>query len=177
MTFEEKVKSMKASEIIMAMVEALTHPPIININMSTFGRCQITTKRVFFGLFSKKKKICFGCAATNTICQISGLTFHDERIENLEGRAQFIKTDKNFLTEFEQAIDSLRDCSVRGYNNHAVFAAFATIKFRMNSGYLLGLSSNYTNENLVIFKELAEIQRLYEDGKDPQDTEKFARIC
>lgn len=164
MTFEEKVKSMKASEIIMAMVTALTHPPIINIDMSIYGECRDVEKTYLFGLIKIRRKVCFGCAATNTICQISGKTFKGNEIDTFISRARFLGSDRGFLEQFETSINDLRCGWPADYNVFARRAGFASIKY----GFVLpsctiGLRSDYTNKNLEPFKRLAEIQKRYED--------------
>lgn len=69
MNFKQKVQSMTAKEIIMAMVESLIPPPLIKVDMGTFGTTEITKPATkFLGwTLRKAESICFGCAATNTI--------------------------------------------------------------------------------------------------------------
>lgn len=155
MNFEEKVKSMTAKEIIMAMVDSLTHPPIINIDMGTFGETQIVDKK-FLGIKIGKKKVCFGCAATNTICQISGKKFTIDNIYNRGVRAKFIDSDYVFLSDFETAIDHLRCGNITSYNIMAKSGGFALIKD--NGKYFTRLTSNYTNKDLEQYIRLANAQ-------------------
>lgn len=157
MTFEEKVKSMTAKEIIMAMVDSLTHPPIINIDMSSFGDSRVVDRK-FLGIKIGKKKVCFGCAATNTICQISGKKFTTENINTRNLRAEFINTDYEFLNAFETAIDDLRSGYIESYNIKAAIHGFATIK---NKGmkYFSRLKSSYTNADLEPYIRLANDQK------------------
>ena len=77
----------------MSMVEGLQNP-VINIKMDDFGYSE--------------SNICFGCAATNTVCKISNKTFTPDSIYHRSDRADFINTDHTFLAQFEHAIDSLR---------------------------------------------------------------------
>lgn len=161
MEFEQKVKSMTAKEIIMAMVDALTHPPIINIEMGTFGSCEIKRKK-FLGITYKKEYTCFGCAATNTICQISGVVFVNDKIDSLYDRAQSINCrDAAFLKVFENAIDSLRTTSIEGYNYYATCGRFARITEKPDLE-LITLSNNYTNDDLKGYIELAKYQHIVE---------------
>lgn len=151
MTFKEKVQSMTAKEIIMAMVEALTHPPIINVNMKTFGEVD-------------EKGVCFGCAATNTVCQISGMVFTKDNITNRLRRSTFIDGNEegcSFLYTFENAIDALRLGRISTYNGWARLGKFAEIvNFEYPFPSPRPLYNDYTNEELIPYKELAERQEL-----------------
>lgn len=141
MNFKEKVQSMTAKEIIMAMVESLKHP-VVKIDMMTFGEGE--------------GDICYGCAATNTICKISDKIFTPYHIRNITARAYFINCDKYFLSAFEDAIDCLRSGNVDGYNNIAKICHFASIK--INDTLLPYLDNSYTNEDLEPYIQLAEFQ-------------------
>lgn len=161
MNFKEKVQSMTAKEIIMAMVKALTRPPIINIEMSSYGHVvetTVITKR-FFGLYKKSaiKKLCFGCAATNTICQITGKKFTPDNISEPKDRAEFINSDTKFLDRFECAIDMLRRGNIKAYNEEAEIAGIATIEYDHTIEYPY-LNNDYTNKDLAAYKQLAEEQ-------------------
>jgi hypothetical protein len=154
--FEEIVRAMSAKEIIMAMVDALTIPPIINIDMGTFGRVRTFPKYKFLGIGFGKKEICFGCAATNTVCKIADKKFDTNNIEGCIARAEFINSDPYFLSCFENAIDGLRTGSIHYYNKFAGRGEFVVIK---NTGLkLYPLANNYTNEHLIYYKLLAEQQ-------------------
>jgi hypothetical protein len=155
-TFEEKVKSMSASDIIMAMVESLTHPPIINIDMSSFGRVATKTTKYLFGLIKLHKRVCYGCAATNTICRISGITFTPNTISK---RARTINSDERFLDIFESAINALRKGDISGYNYYAEIGKFAKIDTFTGLPYL---GNVYTNQHLESYKKLAELQLNFE---------------
>lgn len=114
--FEDKVKSLTAKEIILTMVKALRNP-WVKIDMSTFGDT----------LYSNNK-VCIGCAATNTICEIAGIKFTPSNIGFGENRAKRIKcNDTEFLFRFESAIDSLRDGDIITYNDYAGEIEIATI--------------------------------------------------
>jgi len=58
LSLTEKIKSMTAKEHIMNMVEGLRNPMTV-INMDTFGE-------------KREDGVCFGCAATNSICRLIG---------------------------------------------------------------------------------------------------------
>lgn len=153
MTFKEKVQSMTAKEIIMAMVDSLIPPPLIKIQMSTFGG----VAKEKYGLFNlRKRKICVGCAATNTICRISGITFNIENITTRDRRSIALETDCTFLFNFEAAIDYLRQGEIDGYNSMARAGEFAQINSR--DIQLWPLENNYTREHLDAYIELANAQ-------------------
>lgn len=111
---ENKIKSMTAKEIILSMVDALKNP-VTRIKMTTYGE-------IYNG-------ICYGCAATNTICKIGNLNPMDEfeSIEGFGGTTTNIKYNLyNTITLFESAIDSLRLGNIIEYNLIAE-GIFATI--------------------------------------------------
>jgi hypothetical protein len=159
--FKEKVQSMTAKEIIMAMVDSLTPPPVINICMTSFGHYEtIKPGKKFLGITIVKPEYkCFGCAATNTICKISGITFKGP---DIVFRDSTLNTDSSFLNNFEKAIDHLRNGDIFGYNWYASRGNFAVIK--KSSKMLLGefklplLKDNYTIEELEAYKQLADCQ-------------------
>ena len=156
MKFEQIVRNMSAKEIIMAMVESLKHPPIVNIDMETYGKTETIKKYYFFGLLSKTKKVCYGCAATNTICQISNVKFTSININNFNERADFINCDLDFLKSFEISINFLRKGFVISYNRYASLIDIALIK--ENSVNLPFLGDFYTDEDLKPYIELANKQ-------------------
>jgi len=155
MTFEEKVKSMTAKEIIMAMVNSLTRPPIISIDMGTYGETRKVDKK-FLGIKIGNKEVCFGCAATNTICQISGKKFTPQNIFSKKTRAEFINSDYDFLGGFEMAIDFLRVGDIESYNRRAKNLGIAIIDQNNIDVYRLG--NSYTNKDLEPYIRLANAQ-------------------
>ena len=141
--FKEKVQAMTAKEIIMAMVEGLQNP-LIKIDMYDFGRVS--------------KGVCFGCAATNTVCKIANKTFNEDSIYNTTTRAEFIGADFDFLNDFEGAIDCLRTGSISGYNYHAEGSNIAKIDHQFNMS-LPSLTNEYTPEDLQAYINLANAQQ------------------
>lgn len=67
MNFQDKIQSMKASEIIRAMISGLRKEHV-KIDMTTFGAARNGT--------------CFGCAATNAVCEISNEVFTAKTIKS-----------------------------------------------------------------------------------------------
>lgn len=150
MTFEEKVRSMTAKEIILAMVESLEHP-IINVDMDVWGEAR--PKRAL-GLIPFGKPVCFGCAATNTLCKIANVKFTTENIE--DGRADAVNGNEQFVDRFESAIDCLRQGHISSYNCFASAHGFSLIK---DVGIKLPcLKNSYTKKQLNVYRQLAEQQ-------------------
>ena len=141
-TFEEKVRAMSAKQIIMAMVNGLKHPKV-EIDMTTFG--------------TKHRGICYGCAATNVVCKISGKTFTSDNIVFTTDRAKLINSNLHFLDSFEMAIDNLRSGSISGYNYIAERNDFALIKYNINTE-LPCLHTHDYKDNLKPYIELAKSQ-------------------
>lgn len=112
MIFEEKVKSMTGKQIMQAMIDGLSKP-WVTVNMDTYG--SVGTERYGF-LKLRKKQVCFGCAATNTICEINNAVFSVDQIKLVRRRADFIESDMDFLSDFEDALDYLRLGDVPGFN-------------------------------------------------------------
>jgi hypothetical protein len=144
-TFEEKVKSMSAKEIIMAMVEGLRNP-YTKIDMSTFGYVETVIETKFFGLIKKEMKVCYGCAAMNTVCLIENIDF--------AMNASILAHD-SFVAKFEKAIDWLRKGNEYMYNDIAIENGFATIRC---SEILPCLRNDYVEAELKIYERLANEQ-------------------
>jgi len=150
MTFKEKVQSMTASEIIMAMVESLRNPYVV-IDMDTYGETDI------YG-------ICYGCAATNTICHIQNVTPLEVQMNMMEDRikAYNIPSEElNFMDFFETAIDDLRCGTIRYYNYFAHEIGIATIDLTKDEMKDLKielpmLDNDYTEEQLQQYERLAQ---------------------
>lgn len=152
MDFKEKVQSMSSDEIIMAMVEGIRNPQV-NLDMGTFG--DVVTTSSFFGLF--KKETCYGCAATNTICQISGVKLNTQTIDSDWKRSKAVNSPTSFLRYFEYAINELRKGRVGLYNNYARDLGFARIKTRDISLPLL--DNDFTESDLNKYIALAQAER------------------
>ncbi len=144
MNFKEKVQSMTAKEIILAMVEGLRNPTV-KVDMNEFGGVN-------------DKGICYGCAATNIICKITGKKFTKNNIENRERRSDFINTDFDFLEAFENAIDFLRMGDLDNYNKKAEEGKFAEITSGEDLKNFIYLTNDYTETDLKLLEELANLQ-------------------
>lgn len=139
-SFKEKVQSMTAKEIIQSMIDGLKAKHI-RINMNTFGD------------FHNNE--CFGCAATNTVCEISNQKFTLFNISNIDKRSRFLSVDSEFLRNFEYAINELRLGNIIGYNQIAKRSRFATIKADKYY-YLPTLTSKNWQSDLVHYQKLAD---------------------
>jgi len=141
--FENKVRTMTAKDIIMSMVEGLKETSVI-LDMGTFGT-------------SDENGFCYGCAATNTICKISGITFTPDNIDRVITRARVINSKCMFLDFFERAINSLRLADLTSYNYFANKGGFANIA--KNTSPLYPLRNDYTQRELASYITLANEQK------------------
>lgn len=117
-TFEEKVKSMSAKQIIMAMVNGLKKEHV-QVDMDTFASVKVR----------KGKKVCFGCAATNAICEISDYKPNVKDFARSNRLGVIIEsTTHNFIQDFELALDYLRRGNISYYNGVATDLGIATIE-------------------------------------------------
>lgn len=146
-TFRQQVLSMTAGEIIMSMVKGLEKPKTL-IDMGTYGTTRIKDQKI----------VCYGCAATNTVCEISGVNFTPDNIDYTGDRARAIKSSYDFLKLFELAINELRKGNIDGYNEYAAKGKFRRIQ---NPFYLQlpRLNNVYTQEQLNVYTKLAKTQR------------------
>lgn len=149
MTFKEKVQSMTASEIIMAMVEGLRDPHV-EIDMSTFGMT--------------REGVCYGCAATNTICKLQDVRPYNVSLHTWRDKmiAYDISVAETWFTKrFEFAIDNLRKGHIRSYNYLAREIDIATIDLTKDEmedleNELPELDNDYTEEQLQQYERLSE---------------------
>lgn len=133
---EQKIKSMTAKEIILAMIDSLKNP-VTKIEMSTFGY--------------KERGICYGCAATNTICKLGDLDPHIElgEYDLFQGRGYVMYNKDGFLDNFENAIDFLRQGDIESYNDIADSFQFAKIN-RAKYYYIPVITdNNYLDKNVL----------------------------
>ena len=111
--FDNKVKSMTSKQIIEAMVNGIKNKHV-EIDMNTFGAVE--------------DGICYGCAATNAICEIYGAGISESSILETRSRASYVNSSYTFLDKFEYAIDHLRSGCIDSYNNCAKQISIAKIK-------------------------------------------------
>lgn len=96
-TFKELCdgKMWKAVEAMLTGLSEQSKRTDFKINMATFGRSD--------------HKVCFGCAATCTIQQLAGVNFTVSNIQDVGDRAYATQTDLYDLSNFETAINELRE--------------------------------------------------------------------
>lgn len=153
MEFEDKVRSMTIKEIVMAMIEGLENPTT-RVDMATYGMAvDVWGKGKVI-----QKNVCFGCAATNTIAHIAGVTFTSDNIGDNDTRAEAVKSDKCFLDRFESAINLLRSADLHHYNTVAEMANIATIPDELMGERfnLPELTTESYKENLPAWLKFAE---------------------
>lgn len=143
-TFQEKVKSLTGKEILLAMIEGVKNPSV-NLDFNTYGS------------FDASDGLCYGCAATNAVCKISGITFTKENINTSQERGLAISeyTDSLFLFNFEHAIDYLRQGWVDMYNNSARECGFATLPINRESENLPALLNGFYKKDLDAYVDYA----------------------
>lgn len=141
--FKSHVQSLSAKEIILAMVRGLENPKV-KVDMGTFG-------------YDDDNGVCYGCAATNTICEISGHTFKPGEIFFTSDRATAVNTNLSFLDNFERAINALRQGDVDEYNSIAERYGFSLIEdtIGISMPSICVLDTNYTQQQLDIYRLLA----------------------
>ena len=107
-SFEETVRAMSPKQIVMAMVNGLKKVHV-RVNMDNFG----TYER------EDEERVCYGCAATNTICEIGGVVFTPDTILGRDARRRALDSNYNFIMYFEESIDALRRGNIDIYNYYA----------------------------------------------------------
>jgi len=122
--FSEIVKAMSGKDIVMAMVNGLKAKHV-EIDMDTYG--------------DTRDNICFGCAATNTICEIRGKAWTVEDKLGIKTAAELLvggdvfnltfseEQEKYFIDSFEVAMDYLRKGYFGGYNCAAKCCGFSEL--------------------------------------------------
>lgn len=140
---------MTSKEIMQAMIDGL-NKPWVTVEMSTYGSSSETK---LFGIFSKT--VCFGCAATNTICEIVQKKFTGKNIDYLGCRANSVNSDPLFLSYFENAIDWLRFGDTHMYNDIAKSYDFATIKV-LADFELPGLTNDNYKEVILTYQQYCD---------------------
>jgi hypothetical protein len=151
MNFKEKVRSLSAKEIILAMVEGLQNPTA-TVDMSSYGKI--------------KHGICYGCAALNTICKIGDYTTDHLKANTLfqpyQNRVTILReslttTNMSFIGHFEDSIEYLRLGNVRYYNSYANKCATSRIVDDPRFDLPI-LFDDYTAEDLQAYRDLADRQ-------------------
>lgn len=85
----------RVSDIVDLMIRGLKSPRV-QVDMGSFGR--------------SSGDICYGCAATNALCELMQTEFPADKVETLTTRTEFFNfgISREQLQLFEYSIDSLR---------------------------------------------------------------------
>lgn len=162
-TLTEVLVQLTFADVVLAMVRGLRRR-YVEVNMETYG--------------SFYEGVCYGCAATNTICELTGVVFKDECIECETTRAAYILgrlegyvdkwwlrccdysslLDASNLGCFEQAIDDLRRGNAGAYFKEILLrmkdihgTPIRPLAVEIPFGYKPGpcLEDNYVEEDLL----------------------------
>lgn len=136
MDFEKKVKAMSFKQIVKAMVAGLRNRHT-SINMETYG--------------TAIDGVCWGCAATNTICEIAQTKIPADMISYVGDRAIFLRAEHDFLIRFENAIDHLRTGYVESYSKAAAIIGIQPAPPNYQPGP--HLSNSYSEADLIAWEE------------------------
>jgi len=150
----QKIKNLTPKEMILTMVRGLRSRHT-KIRMNTFG-------------FKDSDGLCFGCAATNTLCEL-GADPSDLPLEAISGMGfgtGFGGSDY-FIDDFEQLVDTLR----RGFKDSKGAVFFNDIRATGDLGHLKltnlemlesdplpELDDDYTEEDLQAYERFADMQ-------------------
>ena len=153
----EILNNLDSSDIINIMIEGLKNP-LTEIDMSTFG--------------IKDDKICYGCAATNTLLKIykikNPLNYLPRYYENKNFINYLSKdsTELKILSSFERAINSLRKGDINTYN-YRISRILDIMDKKNESLYIKNtdfnlpyLENNFTEKELKKYQELARLEKL-----------------
>jgi hypothetical protein len=80
----------------------------VKVDMNSYGYVKLKT---FLGWDIPGTKTCYGCAATNTLCQLMGEPFKPDEIHNRSVKVNFGISSKT-IGSFERAVDCLRQGKV-----------------------------------------------------------------
>lgn len=158
-TFEQRVKAMTAPNIILAMVRGLRRQ-WVKVDMNSYGHAVNGT--------------CYGCAATNAVCEIAKKSFPPDSILDTEVRAMFVNSDFDFMDWFESAINVLRKGDVESYNRAAGRIGIAKIVLPASFPKLPYLHSYDLEENLPAYEALAKAQ--YSRAEDKKGNHKMIKV-
>lgn len=122
-----------------------------------------------FGMVSLIEGTCFGCAATNALCQMTGARFHGREIEGNIYRSRVYRLDADFLFHLEHAYDYLRSGNIHDANYYLRTNAMSQLPLPKNT--LPFLSTQNYLEHLPAYQAYADYCRSLEEpvGTLPAD--------
>lgn len=153
----EKIKNLTPKEFVLSMVNGLRKRHT-KIDMTTYG---------FKVLIIGEEGVCFGCAATNTLCEL-GLS--PQKLPSIDSRrvgfsVNFDEKNELFILEFESIVDKFRkgfqsQHSLIHFNDLWLVGDFTHLKFPVTdiNEELPPLDDDYTDEDLNIYERFANLQ-------------------
>lgn len=152
MTFEQKVRSMTASQLIQAMIDGL-NAGYYTVDMSTFGLYREGT--------------CFGCAATHAICHISGVRPTFSELGTRDSHYWVISvndgTGFSFFAHIEDFFEYLRTGDIESANEILTdLGMSAQIVVDPSRPKMRGLHTDDWESGLPAFQRLADYNRSLE---------------
>lgn len=139
---EERIKNMTFKDILDVMIKGL-EKKWVNINMDTYGDVDLNG-------------ICYGCAATNALCEMIQKPFPAEFIKK-HIRHHYLKVSGSCLDHFERAVDLLRRGLLRDYGFHCLNSDFLFNARPQNLDYYLPcLNDDFTEDQLDKYKKLRD---------------------
>jgi len=137
---KEELEKMTGKDVVLAMVRGLEKEHV-KVDMTSFG--------------ISDEGVCFGCAATNAICEITESKFDLTNIDYRDKRSAYLKVGTRLLYSLEDALDSLRFGNINSYNRTIERLGFLNLLLpipRMKLPYLT--TGNY-KENLIHYVNYA----------------------
>lgn len=137
---------MTGKEVLKAMIDGLENPE---------------TKIDFWSYGHVDKGICYGCAATNAICKIGGVSgevYVPQRDNMWIDQIPFLSLNATIKTidDFELAIDYLRQGALDIYNDKVKRIGFGNLQLPENFMLLPELNGYNYKETLHFYKEYYE---------------------
>lgn len=129
-------------QVVQAMVDGLRKKHVL-VNMHSFGHV--------------KDGVCYGCAATNAVCELFGVKFGPDVIANADRRADVVHQSFEKLRWFENAIDLLRQGDVYAANQWLDCLGIDSIQ-NWNDLELPFLKDDFTEGELQVYQQLADDQ-------------------
>jgi hypothetical protein len=128
----------KVSDVVNAMINGLTNK-WAKVSMMSFGH------------YDSDRKICFGCAATNSLCELLKRPFTEDEIHNSFYRAEVFKCDRNVMQHFENSVNFLRMGDLQAFlsdlcmMSHPSFQDYKHLVKECSEDFDLGLPALYNH--------------------------------
>lgn len=130
-------------QIVQAMVNGLKAKHVL-VCMGSFG-------------YRDTEGICYGCAATNTLCELAETKFTAEVIASTGKLASAVGSDYESVAFFETAIDALRKGQINIANSWLNKIGIMPI-VNPSGLHLPWLDTDFTDKQLEIYQRLADSQ-------------------